>query len=360
MSEAEAPEPPEPDPEQANDPEPEPLTCVYQGCERSPEFIHREASLEAGLEVACEDHADEGAIPIDELDFTTPGRNHPHPRPEAVERLEIATHQVCWWWVKEHARDYSQGEDWGIDRESDDRTVSVVIRDGDGELLGESQLWDYKGVYALVRDTDIPDDLTETEEPPELPEWAEWVRRDPPLEHHIAGVRCLECDREQDHHYPRMPGHHRRFKTWERIRHHGDCPHASEKDIEIHEEKQLVEEIRSRPAPSVMANGAIWDEAAELRELYEQHHHGYLTEPIGDRNHKLERVLEDRLDARYPECPECGAVNWRLGEGGFPEECGDCYAFGFEDEFYEQHRRQRLRVWGWRGHGSRNRGGDDE
>lgn len=336
----------------ADEPQPVPPTCTYEGCEADPAYIHKQPSFEAPLELPCEKHAEEGAIPLDELDFTTPGRNNPHPAPEAVNRLEMSVHQVCWWWAKEHAN--WRTTESSVDRESDERTVSVVIRDGDGELVSEGRLWDTKGVYALVRESEVPEDLPEFDEPPELPEWAEWVHRDPPLDHHAAGVRCTECGRENDHQFPRMPSHHRRFESWDRIRHHGDCPHASDRDVEIHEEKQVAEEIADAPDPGVMALGCIWDELEELNELRREWTQGIVEDAFRSRWQVVEDELEERLIDRRPTCPECNTEPWRSGRHDL-----ECNCARMPDGLYDEWWHQARRLWGFVGHGDRDRGGND-
>lgn len=276
-------------------------------------------------------------------------------RPEVVAELEEVAHQVCEYWVKEHRP--STGFEEG--RETDNRTISIVVRDGDGEMIGETQLWEYPGLYALVRVTDLPDQQPEYEDPPEKPNDHDWIYRDPPLDHHVKGVQCSQCGESNSIQFPKMPRMVARSEPWKWIQHRPGCSHASERDVEYWAGKRMAEVLRNRPRPSRMTIGALWDEVAWMRDLWEADPSGMLTDPLDYRFPKIESVLERRLNPRYPDCPECGAAVQGDHEGVV--ECTACvfpYDAAESDiiEVEEDYHKQRQRLWGWRGHGERTRG----
>lgn len=121
------------------------------------------------------------------------------------------------------------------------------------------------------------------------------------------------------------------------------------------EEAQLAESIWNRPSPRKMAIPCIFDETAELRELYEEEaQYGLLDDPINERFARIGDVLDDRLGIRYPECPACGSELEADHEGIV--ECRECRDFCDLDdatiaEIETEYERQRKRKWGWQGHG---------
>lgn len=241
---------------------------------------------------------------------------------------------------------------WVNDREpfDDERpTASLVVRDRDGEIIGESERFGWPRVWALVA-VDTPEDIDERREddPPEVPEWTEWVHCEAPMGHHAQAIECTECGEVNEVFDPKMPEALARREPWEWINHAGDCSMATELDKKIWAEKQFAEDLRGRPHPSVMALDCIWKEMAEARAA--DTGEGYVSEAIRSRANAFEPVLEARLNPRYPACPECGGEIRREREYGL--ECGDCrrpMAADVYDEWWDQHRR----LWGWRGHGDR-------
>lgn len=123
------------------------------------------------------------------------------------------------------------------------------------------------------------------------------------------------------------------------------------------EETQLADSIWNRPSPRKMAISCIFDETAELRELYEEGgEYGLLVDPINERFGQIGDVLDHRLGIRYPDCPACGTQLEADAEGIV--ECRQCRDFcGLDDETIAQieteYERQRQRKWGWRGHDGR-------
>lgn len=243
-------------------------------------------------------------------------------------------------------------------KREDDVTISAVVRDYDsGEVLAESYLQRVPGVYAFVRVTRDPENPEEYEnEREEPPEWVDYVRKDPPLEHFVTHIRCASCESDtyinQTTHKAVSP------IQWERVPHAGDCEHASEADQRRAEEQALADEIRGRPSPSRMALTCIYEEVHELRELEGEDEFGLLIDPIHERYARIRTALEDRLNPRYPECPECGADLDEDWEGVV--ECTECYEFGPDAEVEEAYHKQLRRVWGWRGHGGREPGRIDD
>lgn len=263
--------------------------------------------------------------------------------PGPVYELESVAHQVCWYWQKESM---FPGEN-ALD-ERDDRTVSVVVRDADGEVIGESRLWEFAGTYALVRFQNGDVETLEEKEPaPDLPSWAEWVHADAPLDHHVVGVRCTECDQEYERYDGSMPGRAARTEPWDQIDHRPDCSHASDLDRKKWWGRQYAIEVRARPDPRVMALDCLWDELAELRA---ERGRMYADEAVRSRHVAIFSVLEDRMQTNYPGCSECSGEIRRVDEWGL--ECSDCHET-IRDEVYQEWWDQHRRLWGLRGQGGR-------
>lgn len=111
-------------------------------------------------------------------------------------------------------------------------------------------------------------------------------------------------------------------------------------------------EIEARPAPRTMALSALWHEIEELIDLHDAAESGPLIQALLDRLGSIGRVLEDRLDPRYPDCPNCGESSLDYDAKG-RLICWDCPASPepVSQEYHRQHRR----VWGLRGHGGQGR-----
>lgn len=330
----------------------EPLSdCVEPGCDvpathLAPVTDSQYVPRTVAYRLTCEQHAKEDAWDLREVDLRGYDRKglDDDAWPRELQRV-CALGSVLNWYIK------PPREDW---------TLSTVVRDLETrEIKAEGTLHPTTGIFALVRikpDDGDTEDLNEqfARDRTEIPEWVEWQHLDPPLEHLANGSRCTDCGEEKRGNRG-MPG--RVSTQWKNLRHRADCPHASEIDEEIWAEKQLAEEIYERPSPRIMALDCIWDELGELQELWGSDHHGYLTDALDDRGGRFEPVLEERLTPRYPECQECGAVDWRRDpEGDWIDCCNECHtAPEYETGVREQYRTQRHRLWGFRGHGERGR-----
>lgn len=115
--------------------------------------------------------------------------------------------------------------------------------------------------------------------------------------------------------------------------------------------------IYERPHPRTMALPCIWDDIDELNELDET-----LAGDIGDAIHerfgKIKHVLDDRLGADYPSCPECGSELAREYDGVvvcFERYCEIPAESSARDEWELEDRR----IWGLRGHGGTARDGSE-
>ena len=74
------------------------------------------------------------------------------------------------------------------------KTVSLVVRDEDDEIVGESYPQPVSAVYALTRVTRDPGTPSEYEVHQEAaPEWVTWQYCDPPVDHFVNGLRCTSC-----------------------------------------------------------------------------------------------------------------------------------------------------------------------
>lgn len=232
-----------------------------------------------------------------------------------------------------------------FDFQPDDRkTVSVVVRDADGEIVGESFPWIRSGVYALARVVDEPENPDEygvdREDPPE---WVGWIFDEPPMDHFVVGLRCRSCGETNDHILRKTPDVVSEFE-WERLQHKGNCEHASEKDKETWPDRKRAREIRSRPRPRTMAVGCIWRESSELQDLLEG---GRETDDAArERLHRMSVVLKDRLGTRYPNCRNCGR-ELRRHEHAWASCTTHCSG---DERAKREFWRQYFRVWGRRGH----------
>lgn len=321
--------------------------CAEEGCDEP--VTHLEQRRE-GHRLTCGNHADEEAVPLDVFDFDYRGGYGKEDRPDPINQLESVAHQVCEYWQKETT--FPEGF---VDEERDERSISIVVRDGDGELIGESQLWDYAGTYALVRfqPNDV-EDLPESEDPPEPPEWAEWIHSDPPVHHHVEGVQCSGCGQSEEFQFPRMPSVWARREPWDRIHHRADCSQATRRDKKRWWGRQYAIEVRARPSPRLMALDCIWD---ELRELREERGRLWAEQAVEDRHVAIFHALEERMQTNYPRCPECGGEienteEWML-------ECRECYE-SIGDETYQEWWEQHRRLWGTRGQGDRGWGPEED
>lgn len=274
---------------------------------------------------------------------------------EHLESLDEDSYHVCDWWVKENY--FNPGEEFNED-ERDERTASLIIRDGDQEIVAESGLYDFSGLYALVRVKNVPEELPDLDEPPAVPDDFEWVRCESPMEHHVEGIRCTLCGADESFYDSTMPKSKARITPWEEIRHNPGCAHATEYDKQVRAEEHLASIIRTQRTRT-MTIGALWDEAEWLRQLQKSDRAGYLIDPINEQFHRIGKTLKSRLNPRYPTCPECGEADWRIIEGGYPDECRNCYTRA-DEAVSEEYVKQNRRLWGWRGHGVRSRGDSDE
>lgn len=227
-------------------------------------------------------------------------------------------------------------------------TVSLVVRDMETrEILGESTLYPRPGVYALAHVTDEAEDPDDYGlDRPEPPEWVEWLPCDPPLEHLVDGVRCLECGETRTvlRGNPGAMGEH----SWARLLHNRECPHADPENEQQWLDNVARDYVSSRPAPSRMALDCIWREAEWLYAYRAEDRSGLVTEVIDERLGQFQNELEARLDPRFPVCDGCGRELELKGEGwaGCPMGCR-------VDESVDEYWRQQNRLWGNRGHGRR-------
>lgn len=346
----------------ADEPEETATECIEPGCDDdathvAPVTDNQYVPRTVGYRLTCEDHADEDAWDLRSVDLRGYDRMglDDDAWPPELQRLQ-GLGSVLDWYVKPPRLPGS-----------DPYTISTVTRDAETrEIRGEGTLHPTTGIFALVRvkpdDRDLEAVREEyVREAPDVPDWLEWQYCDSPIDHLINGVRCADCGEEHTTNRG-MPGNSE--LQWRYLHHRGDCPHADEQDKEIWAEKQLAQELYERPSPRSMALDCIWAELAELHELWHSDHGGYLTDALDHRSGKFESVLEERLNPRYPACPNCGARDWRRDpEGDWIESCGNCLESPDHDDHedvYVQYREQRKRLWGWRGHGSRGRDPDEE
>lgn len=256
----------------------------------------------------------------------------------------------------EELQEHVENEVTNLLFDPDDRkTVSLVVRGEDGEILGESYPRFRSGVYALVRvakEPANPDEYRFDREDP--PEWVEWVFQDPPLDHFVTAIRCRSCGESNDHVLQKTTNVVTSYE-WESVRHKGTCEHASERDQEEWPARKRAREIRNRPHPRTMALSCLWDEIDDLRDVLRDR--PTVGEAAEDRLATIGTQLESRLRPRYPDCPECGH-NLRYYDG-FVIRCGN--SCDIDDAVLEEYRRENGRVWGRRGHGDRGRPkeGDD-
>lgn len=85
--------------------------------------------------------------------------------------------------------------------------------------------------------------------------------------------------------------------------------------------------------PSDMSDEDLRD---EWDECFHRCHFATIGEEeqnrVYDRRAELWNELEDRSDATYPDCPECGDSEW-LQSPGDPKSCGTCgLELGFRHE----------------------------
>lgn len=318
--------------------------CIEPDCEDDAEYVTQERG---GVRLFCEADAPDDAVPLGAFDFGYGGRYKHEDMPEDVARLESVAHQVCEYWWKESM---FPGDSFVTGEDRDDRTVSIVVRDGDGEIRGETRPWEFAGIYALVRIQ--PRDVEEWPEarddgPPGLPDWAEWIHVDPPMHHHVEGVRCSECGEQDEFMDSRMPEVAARREPWDRIHHRADCSQADDRDKEIWFGKQYAVEVRSRPSPQVMALDCIWE---EITELHLNRGRPWTDTAIDNRFNAIFRALKSRMQPNYPACPECGGEIQRVDEWGL--ECSECYST-IREETYQAWWDQHRRLWGTRGQGDR-------
>lgn len=230
-------------------------------------------------------------------------------------------------------------------------SISLVVRDDDGEIVSESTGFVSPGVYALTRVTNgVPPNperfIADRDGPPG---WVEWEYREPPLDHMPARAVCTECG--ESSFADKKTLDRQRPWIWDRIHHRPVCRHASEEDAEFWQAKDLADEIGDRREPRRMAITCLWREAEELRELERdpEHDWGVVNEATRQRGRAIWEELERRLDASYPACRECGAesLNW-IDEGAL--ECFSCSSAP-NRETSERYRREARRIAGVSGHG---------
>lgn len=313
--------------------------CIVDGCDYSVRYLEE---VPNGYRLTCGDHAGEDAVDLAEFDFRAffddnwPGADR-HP---AVKRV-ATTSKVL---------------DAGVKETGSGTTVSIVTRDrDDDELLKETVRYVTPGLYALVRvDRGEVEDIDEYRGDREgPPEWLEWIRCEPPMEHHVRAIRCRECGAEDTLYIRAMPAEFSAH-DWGKLHHEPACEHADEDDVARAKERDQADEIRDRVDPSVMALSCIWSEVGDLRILEDEERWGFLHDPIYARYRAIEDVLVDRLNPRFPSCPSCDGELTADHEGII--ECRDCR---FEDvenypvDIEHEYNQQRHRVWGWRGHGGR-------
>lgn len=108
--------------------------------------------------------------------------------------------------------------------------------------------------------------------------------------------------------------------------------------------------VRERPHPNRMALPCIWDEVDELIEYLEACSSPDLDDAINQRFSRIVTVLERRLDADYPRCPDCGAPSLGLSEDGVVV-CWDGGVCEVTDDARDEYMTEYRRIWGTRGHG---------
>lgn len=113
------------------------------------------------------------------------------------------------------------------------------------------------------------------------------------------------------------------------------------------------QDIDARPHPKRMALDCIWTEVGELDHIRIASDDPDVADAIGARIRTMQAVLEKRLAADYPECPNC-----EMETLGFTEDgaviCWDCHE-AIPDETAQSYKAEHKRVWGARGHGGNNR-----
>lgn len=102
-----------------------------------------------------------------------------------------------------------------------------------------------------------------------------------------------------------------------------------------------------------MALPCIWDEVDELIETMDQLSSPDLDDAINQRFSTILTVLERRLGARYPGCPDCGAPSLGLAEDG-GVVCWDGGVCEVTEDARDEYLYQYRRIWGTRGHGRLN------
>ncbi len=267
--------------------------------------------------------------------------------PEAVQALEEHVEEVvAWALLPAWDRDQGAGP---VTAPNDAARASLIVRDDDGELKGETRLRRHGGVHVLAHVAAEVEDVDAygggTDEDP--PAWLEWIHADPPMDHMVAGARCVECGGEAS--FSRGMAETKGESTFSRVHHRPECDHASDEDREWWGEHHVIGMIRDRPRPSAMALECIWQEAQDLRDLHEK---VWLWADVNDaiysRWRSMREVLERRVVPHYPGCPNCGSTldldhEWIV-------QCRSCYE-EVPHEVREKRRHEESRLWGNAGHG---------
>lgn len=226
------------------------------------------------------------------------------------------------------------------------KTISVVIRDEDGELEHETYHQPLSAVYALVRVCREPENPEEYErESEEPPDWVQWQYCDPPLDHFADGVECSECGATTST-LQQVP-HSHSGHSWDSVFHKPECPQAERDDKEYWAKRRMAAVYRNRPDPKTMALPCIWAELEELPPVRETLMP--ITDALGSRYERFWDVLTERLSPRFPPCSECGETALELDHDR-ALKCDSCYAGGFGEDTCEDYHRERRRIWGYRGH----------
>lgn len=311
--------------------------CAAADCEYDARWVE---AVTGGYRLTCGEHAGEAAVDLAEFDFRDVDDED---TPAVLRRLGMVSN-IRYSWVNEWDTSL-------LPSEQDRKTASLVVRDADGEIVGESERCNSGGVFSLVR-VRAPDDIDDYKlgDPPELPEWAEWEHCGPPMHHHVDAVACSECGEANELVlYSKMPEAAARSKPWEHIRHRADCSLSTDLEKELWFDKQYAIEIRSRTDPRRMALDCVW---AELEEFDNR---GYsrgdaAEEAIRRRKNDIYGAMLRRMAPGFPGCAECGGELERRHEYELVcLECGKTAEHDTIEEWFDESRR----VIGARGQGDR-------
>lgn len=311
--------------------------CVVDGCDYSVRYLHE---IPNGYRLTCGEHKGENAIDLAEFDFRPlyEDNSRYNDRPELINRLQTVSSVL----------------EAGVKPRGKGGRLSVIARESDSnEIKYETRSYPGSGVYAFVRlESSTPDWYEEQEYDgrEQVPEWGEWVFCDPPIDHIVDKAKCSECGETNTVIGRSSP----RFTTglcWDRLHHHGECPHASDEDTRLWREQQYAKSLYERPEPGVMALECIYDEINQLRKHFIEDDTGASTQAYRSRLATLGDALECRLDGRFPVCPECGSELEYAAE--YIVECS-ASSCEIPPSVSEEFGKQKRRVWGWRGHGDKS------